>query len=47
MSPLRFIENLAHRDIAESLGKSEGAVRVIQHRALLELRHILEREEAA
>ena len=44
---LRFIENLAHRDIAESLGKSEGAVRVIQHRALLELRHILEREEAA
>src|SRR5204863_6175145 len=43
---LRFLENLAHRDIAISLGKSEGAVRVIQHRALAELRRILEREEA-
>jgi RNA polymerase sigma-70 factor, ECF subfamily len=42
---LRFLENLPHRDIAESLGKSEGAVRVIQHRALGELRRILEREE--
>jgi RNA polymerase sigma-70 factor, ECF subfamily len=44
---LRFIENLAHRQIAESMGKTEGAVRVIQHRALVELRRILEREEAA
>lgn len=43
---LRFLENLAHRDIANSIGKSEGAVRVIQHRALAELRRILEREEA-
>lgn len=42
---LRFLENLSHRDIAESLGKSEGAVRVIQHRALRELRRIMEREE--
>jgi RNA polymerase sigma-70 factor (ECF subfamily) len=44
---LRFIDNLPHRDIANSMGKTEGAVRVIQHRALLELRRILEREEAA
>lgn len=42
---LRFLENLPHRDIAEVVGKSEGAVRVIQHRALAELRRILEREE--
>ena len=42
---LRFLENLAHRDIALSLGKSEGAVRVIQHRALAQLRRILEQEE--
>lgn len=42
---LRFLENLPHRDIADVLGKSEGAVRVIQHRALGELRRILEREE--
>lgn len=41
---MRFIDNLAHRDIAIALGKSEGAVRVIQHRALAELRRILERE---
>lgn len=42
---LRFLESLAHRDIAGVLGKSEGAVRVIQHRALAELRRILEQEE--
>ncbi|HEY3118971.1 MAG TPA: sigma-70 family RNA polymerase sigma factor [Chloroflexota bacterium] len=43
---LRFLENLSHHDIAETLGKSEGAVRVIQHRALQELRRIMEREGA-
>jgi RNA polymerase sigma-70 factor (ECF subfamily) len=43
----RFMENRPHRDIANSMGKTEGAVRVIQHRALVELRRILEREEAA
>ena len=42
---LRFLENLAHRDIADAVGKSEGAVRLIQHRALADLRRILEREE--
>lgn len=42
---LRFLENLAHRDIALSIGKTEGAVRVIQHRALAELRRVLERED--
>lgn len=43
---LRFLENLPHRDIAVALGKSEGAVRVIQHRALQDLRRILEKENA-
>ena len=42
---LRFLESLAHRDIALAMGKTEGAVRVIQHRALAELRRILAREE--
>jgi len=42
---MRFLENLAHRDIADVLGKSEGAIRVIQHRALGELKRIMEREE--
>lgn len=43
---LRFLENLGHREIAEALGKSEGAVRVIQHRALEQLRRLLEQEGA-
>ncbi len=43
---LRFLENLSHHDIAETLGKSDGAIRVIQHRALQELRRIMEREGA-
>jgi RNA polymerase sigma-70 factor (ECF subfamily) len=42
---MRFLEDLPHRDIAAALGKSEANVRVIQHRALQELRQILEREE--
>lgn len=31
---LRFIDDWTNKEIAEFLGKSEGAVRVIQHRAL-------------
>lgn len=42
---MRFLEDLPHRDIAAALGKSAANVRVIQHRALQELRQILEREE--
>jgi len=34
---LRFTENLAFKDIAGILGKSEGACRVLQHRALKKL----------
>jgi len=41
---MRFLENLAHRDIAMALGKTEGAVRVLQHRALAQLRRVLEGE---
>jgi len=42
---LRFLEGLSHAEIAEIIGKSEGASRVIQHRALTALKEILEREE--
>ncbi len=38
---MKFIEDLPHRDIAATLGKSEGAVRLIQHRALNALREQL------
>ena len=44
---LRFTDNRSHRDIAVELGKTEGAVRVMQHRALIRLRGILESEKAA
>lgn len=42
---MRFLEDLPCQDIAAALGKSEGNVRVIQHRALNELRRILDRRE--
>lgn len=38
---LRFIEELSYPEIAEIVGKTVGAVRVIQHRALSKLRTLL------
>ena len=35
---LRFIEDLDYREVAEIIGKSVAAIRVIQHRALNALR---------
>lgn len=40
---MRFIEGFSYPEIASSLGKSEGAIRVILHRALVRLRKILEK----
>lgn len=42
---MRFIDGLSYREIARAMNKSEGAVRVTQHRALQELRKLLEREQ--
>ena len=39
---LRFIDGLDYSDIAAIMQKKEGAVRVIQHRALLALRKVLQ-----
>lgn len=39
---MRFIEDIPHKDIAASLNKSEGAIRLIQHRAVNNLKKILE-----
>lgn len=39
---MRFLESLEYRDIAAALGKSEGNIRVIQHRAIERLRQVLE-----
>ncbi len=41
---LRFLEGLSPGEIAAAIGKSEGNVRVMQHRALQELRGRLNRE---
>ncbi|MEA1959505.1 MAG: sigma-70 family RNA polymerase sigma factor [Chloroflexota bacterium] len=41
---MRFIEGFDYVEVAAALGKSEGAIRVIQHRALKELKEILSKE---
>jgi RNA polymerase sigma-70 factor (ECF subfamily) len=38
---LRFIEELSHAEVAALLGKNEATVRVVQHRALQELRQLI------
>jgi RNA polymerase sigma-70 factor (ECF subfamily) len=42
---LRFMEGFEFREIASVMGKKEGNVRVILHRALVKLRNILEKEK--
>ncbi len=39
---LRFVEGLSHEEVAGIVGRSEGAVRVLQYRALETLRKILQ-----
>ena len=38
---LRFIEDLSLRETASALGKTEGAIKLMQHRAMRELKKIL------
>lgn len=38
---MRFVEDLPHQEIAAAVDKTEGAVKVIQHRALKKLKEIL------
>lgn len=40
---MRFSDDLSHKEIAQAMQKTEGAVRLIQHRALEALREILEK----
>lgn len=44
---LRFVEDLEYPEVAQIVGKSVAAVRVIQHRALNALRKHIWREDAA
>jgi RNA polymerase sigma-70 factor (ECF subfamily) len=41
---MKFIEDLSHAEIAAALKKSEGAVRLIQHRAIQALKRIVTQE---
>lgn len=43
---MRFIDDCSTKEMAHALGKSEGAVRVLQHRALKELKRYLEIHDA-
>ncbi|MDD5710683.1 MAG: sigma-70 family RNA polymerase sigma factor [Candidatus Colwellbacteria bacterium] len=38
---MRFVEGLPHQEIAAAVDKTEGAVKVIQHRALKKLKEVL------
>lgn len=38
---MRFVEDLPHQEIAKAVDKTEGAVKVIQHRALKKLKEAL------
>jgi RNA polymerase sigma-70 factor (ECF subfamily) len=40
---LKFVEDLDNRQVADVIGKNEGSVKSLQHRALASLRRILER----
>jgi len=40
---LRFVEDLSNAEVAEVLGKTEGAIKALQHRALTTLREIMEK----
>lgn len=42
---LKFLEDLGNSEIAQILGKTEGTIRVIQHRATAVLKGLLEKHE--
>lgn len=39
---MRFVEDLPIKEVAAALGKTEGAIKLIQHRALKQLKIVLE-----
>jgi RNA polymerase sigma-70 factor (ECF subfamily) len=43
---LKFVEGLSNAEVGQVLGKTEGAVKSLQHRALAALQRIMEREES-
>ena len=43
---LKFVEGLSNAEVGQVLGKTKGAVKSLQHRALDALQRIMEREES-
>ncbi len=43
---MRFVEDMTPKEIAEILGKSEGSVRLAQHRAIHKLKSILQKNQS-
>ncbi len=41
---MHFIDGFSYKEIAKTLHKSENAIRVIQYRALADLKHLLKRD---
>jgi len=44
---MKFVDDMSNREIAQALGKSEGGVRVIQHRAIKKLKELKEEQPHA
>jgi len=42
---MRFIEDLSHQEISAAMGRSEGAIRLLQHRAINTLKDLLNNNE--
>lgn len=38
---MRFVEDMSTKEVSEAVGKSEGAVKLIQHRAMKKLKELL------
>lgn len=41
---LRFLENMSVSEVAEIIGKTEGAIKALQYRAVMSLRRLLENQ---
>lgn len=42
---LKFVQGLSNAEVAEIMGKKEGSIKSLQHRALRSLKRILEKED--
>ena len=43
---MRFVEDLPLKDVATAIGKTEGAVKLMQHRAVKELKRVMGEQES-